>query len=135
MPREMAMEKKLIEKSIKEWKKNNNNLVDDNGNSLTAILTPYSLASFLTHVLSHSCTSSGLQEYKEMKSFLYHLKQNPNQISVPQTNASVDSDNNKELSEIGTRALTYLLTYSLTYSLTHSITHSLIHSLTYSRRT
>ena len=49
-----------------------------------------------------------MHEYKEMKAFLYHLKQNPHQISALPTATTVDNDNNKGLSEIG------LLTYSLT---------------------
>ena len=45
VPREMAMEKKLIEKSIKEWRKSNTN-ADDNGS-----LFNYSLTHSLTHSL------------------------------------------------------------------------------------
>jgi len=70
------------------------------------------VACSIIHSLTHSLTRFlGMHEYKEMKAFLYHLKQNPHQVSAPPTSTTVD--NNKELSEIGIH--TFLLTYSHTY--------------------
>jgi len=81
------------------------------------------VACSIIHSLTHSLTRFlGMHEYKEMKAFLYHLKQNPHQVSAPPTSTTVD--NNKELSEIGIYTLSYSHTHTLTCILTNSFTLS-----------